>query len=181
MGMDIVQPRLETERLILEAYRESDVRDIFAYASDEDVARFVLWQAHKTEQDSKAFYDWIQTSTTSKRGELFFVFAIRHKQDQRVIGSIDFKNAYPHCGQIDYALGKNYWGQGLVTEAAVAVRDWAYATLPEMVRFQSYCIPENIGSSRVMQKLGMEYEGLRKKALVVKGKPVDIVYYAHIR
>lgn len=64
-----------------------------------------------------------------------------------VIGSIDFKEINPFCGQIDYALGFEHWNKGIMSEAATAVRDWAFENLPEMVRLQAFCIVENTGSS----------------------------------
>lgn len=177
----IPQPTLETMRLILEPFKESDLQDIFAYVSHPDVPRYVPWQVHKTIEDSRVFYDFIQQSTRAIRGYLFYVFAIRLKESGRVIGSIDFKNTSPLCGQIDYALGYEYWNKGIMAEAAMAIREWAFANLPEMVRLQAFCAFENIGSSRVMEKIGMSKEGVRKKAFVLKGVPVDVADYALIR
>lgn len=177
----IRQPRLETSRLILEPYRDSDLPDIFNYASHPDVARFVPWEAHKSIEDSQKFLDYVAQATNTILGRLFFVFAVRLKDSQKAIGSIDFKNITPYCGQIDYALGRAYWGQGITSEAAEAIRDWAFASLPDMIRFQANCAAENKGSARVMEKIGMTREGLRRKAFVLKGVPVDVVDYALMR
>jgi ribosomal-protein-alanine N-acetyltransferase len=98
-----------------------------------------------------------------------------------VIGSFDFKNTNPRCGQLDYALGSDHWSQGIITEAAVAVRDWAFENLPDMIRLQAFCVEENVGSSRVMEKIGMVREGIRRKAFILKGMPVNLVDYSIVR
>lgn len=175
------QPILETPRLILASYQDADVDDVFNYANDEEVARYVAWPAHTTLDDSRAFLTWIKTTTSHEAGKLFYVFSIRQKATGRVIGSIDFKNAvHPYCGQIDYAMGRAHWGKGLMTEAAEAVKAWALRDFPELLRLQSFCHPKNVGSRRVMEKIGMKYEGLHAKAILMKGQPMDIVRYALI-
>lgn len=179
--VQIPQPTLQTTRLTLAPYTESDLEDIFAYASHSEVPKYVPWEAHKTIDDSKKFLDFIKQSTRLIPGRLFYVFAVRLKESGRVVGSIDFKNVNPCSGQIDYALGFDHWNKGIMSEAAEAIRDWAFKSLPEMVRLQAFCVSGNVGSSRVMEKIGMIREGMRKKAFVLKGKPVDLIDYAIVR
>lgn len=177
----VTQPTLETARLVLSPYAETDLDDIFAYASHPEVSKFVPWEHHKALDDSKKFLEYIHSSTSSVKGRLFFVFAIRQKETGSVIGSIDFKNTNPRCGQIDYALSYNFWGQGIVAEAAAKIRDWAFEALPEMIRLQAFCVAENKGSRRVMEKIGMQYEGLRRKSFNLKGQMVDLADYSIVR
>lgn len=179
--IQISQPTLQTTRLTLAPYADGDLEDIFTYASHSEVPRFVPWESHKTIEDSKKFLDFIKQSTRLIRGRLFYVFAIRLKESGRVIGSIDFKNVNAFSGQIDYALGYDHWNKGIMSEAAEAIRDWAFENLSETVRLQAFCVAENIGSSRVMEKIGMTREGIRRKAFVLKGKPVDLIDYAIVK
>lgn len=177
----IKQPSIETKRLILEPYKDTDLNDIFDYASNSEVSKFVPWNTHKCYEDSKQFLEYIRNSTNYVKGELFFVFAIRLKESGRVIGSIDFKNYNSRCGQIDYALSYDYWNKGIVTEAAEAIIDWAFNTLDELVRIQAFCVIQNIGSSRVMEKIGMEKEGISRKSFILRGQAVDLIRYALLR
>jgi len=165
----------------LSPFRPSDLPDILAYAGNEEVARTVLWPAHKTLEDSQAYLDWIERNLFFEPGKLFFVWALRKVEDGKAIGSIDFKQPYPHVGQIDYAIAQSEWRKGYVTEAALTVKKWAFENLPELQRFQSFCIASNIASRRVMEKCGMEFEGLRKKAIALKGIPVDLACYALVK
>jgi len=177
----MTQSILNTERLILEPFKESDINDIFAYACDPDVSKTTTWEAHKTLESSKEYLSWIRGHTSGEKGKVFFVWAIRERASGKVIGSIDFKNIYPHSGQFDYALGKAYWNKGLATEAAKEVFKWAFGSIPELLRFQSYCIASNIGSRRVMEKVGLELECIRKKNIQVKGSIFDTAHYAFVK
>jgi len=160
----IEQPRIETNRLILEPYKDSDVKDVFAYASNPKITQYVPWSVHKNMEDAQKFLDGVRTRTSYMPGKLFFIFAIRLKETGRVIGSIDFKNPQPWIGQIDYALSVDYWNKGIMTEAARAVKSWAETACPKVVRLQAGCLAENKGSSSVMEKLGMKFEGIRPKS-----------------
>lgn len=177
----ISQPTLQTKRLILAPYSEGDLEDILSYASHPEVSKFVPWESHKTIEDSRKFLDFIKQSTRLASGKLFYIFAIRLKESGRVVGSIDFKNVNPCCGQIDYALGFDYWNKGIMSEAATAIRDWAFSCSSELVRLQAFCVADNVGSSRVMEKIGMKKEGVRKKSFMLKGTPVDLIDYAILR
>lgn len=177
----ITQPTLETDRLILEPYQITDAEDVFAYASRPEVTKFLLWEPHRTIDDSKKFLQWVRSATSYTTGQLFFVFAMRLKESGKVIGSVDFKNPQPWIGQIDYAMHVDHWGKGLMPEAASALRDWAFSAFDDLVRLQSYCDPANIGSKRVMEKVGMTFEGIRKKSFKSKDRIVDLAHYALVR
>jgi [ribosomal protein S5]-alanine N-acetyltransferase len=177
--MQIDQPTLNTKRLVLRPYRADDREDIFAYASNEEVARYVLWPAHQTVEDSQKFLDFIVASTRHEAGKIFFVFAI--ELNGKVIGSIDYKNVFTHSAQLDYAIGRDHWGKGYVTEAGVCLRDWGFFKFSQIIRLQSLCAVQNVGSRRVMEKIGMQKEGVRRKCMMVKGEATDIADYALLR
>lgn len=175
------QPILQTERLILEPFKDSDVQDIFNYASNVEVASTTAWHAHKTLEDSHKYLNWIRSQTCFEDGKICFVWAIRDRFSNKVIGSIDFKNIYVHSGQFDYALSCEYWNQGLMTEAAKSIINWAFKTFPRLQRFQAHCMADNIGSRRVMEKAGLEFEGIRLKNVELKGRLIDTAHYALVK
>jgi len=169
---------LETNRLFVEPYRDEDLPDIFAYASQPEITNFLTWEPHKSIDDSRQFLTWVRSSNRNERGSLFFTFGIRLKETGRVIGSVQFSQPKPWMGQLDYALSSAYWNKGLMPEAASAVKTWALEAMPEIVRFQCYCDPENHGSRRVMEKIGLNFECVQKKVFLVKGQITDLAYYA---
>lgn len=177
----ISQPILETARLRLEPFAENDAADIFAYASNPRITEFLTWKPHASIEDSKTFLKWTRSSHSVKKGSIFFPFAIRLKETKKVIGSISFRQPDPWIGQLDYALGVDHWNKGYMTEATAELVRWALATLPEVERIQSFCLPENSASQRIMEKTGMTFEGIQKKGIKVKGKILDLAHYALVR
>lgn len=174
----LTQTDIETERLLLRPFRPRDLSDVFAYCSEPIVSQYLLWNTHRDEKDSQRFLEWTVDTHCNDIGTLFFVYAIELKATEQVIGSIDFKNATPSVGQFDYVLSQLYWGQGIMTEAAAAIRDWAFLEVPGLRAIRTYCQPENIGSSRVMEKIGMTLERREEKCFEIKGEMVDLVYYS---
>lgn len=71
-------------------------------------------------------------------------------------------------------------GRGIVTEAAKAVIAFGFEEM-DLVRIQAKCLIENVGSARVMEKVGMSYEGLIRKGLLVKGAHHDLKLYSILR
>jgi ribosomal-protein-alanine N-acetyltransferase len=172
-------PVLRTTRLELSEFHLRDAEDVFSYASDPAVAKTVTWEAHRSLEDSTSFLKFAQSQTCSEENKKRFVWALR--RDGRAIGSISFVQLAPHFGQIDYALGAKFWNQGLMSEAALEVVKWAFEAVPGLMRIQAKCLVTNAGSRRVMEKIGMEYEGITQAAMIVKEKPVDLATYSVLR
>lgn len=169
-------PTLETERLILRKVTFADAADIFAYASDEDVAKYVTWDTHKTIQDTERFIRFILSRYENNSPA---PWAIEYKENSRVIGTIDFVTwqEYHKVAEVGYALSKDYWGKGLMSESLEAVKVFGFEHM-DLVRIQAHCMAENIGSARVMEKAGLTYEGTKKKALLIKNTHCDLKSYA---
>ena len=177
----MVQPILNTDRLILRPFQNQDAEAIFQYASNPAVAQFTTWTPHQSIDDSIQYLNWIGKMTCSEDEKLFFVWAIQEKISNQVIGSIDFKNLNPTTGQFDYALAQDHWNKGYMTEAAKTVFNWAFEALPNLFYFQSLCMAENIGSRKVMEKVGLKLTEIRPKSFNIKGQLVDMAYYSTTR
>ncbi|MEB3221922.1 MAG: GNAT family protein [Candidatus Sericytochromatia bacterium] len=102
--------------------------------------------------------------------------------DDRVVGTVGcFAVTRDHrTMEIAYALARPLWGQGLVVEAARAVLDHVFASYP-VTRLQCRCKVENVASARVVEKLGLQREGVLRSALHHRGCDWDMVYYAALR
>ena len=108
---------LQTERLILRPWRESDVESLFQYASDPDVGPAAGWPQHQSLEESK---EVIQNVFCGKE-----CYAICLKEDDIAIGSIELMlNGHTNLTtrddecELGYWLGKPFWGQGMMPEAA---------------------------------------------------------------
>ena len=172
-------PILETEHLILRKVTLEDLEDMFLYGSDEEVAKYVTWDRHKTIADTKGFIEFVLNKYQNKQ---VAPWGIEYKENGKFIGTIDFVWWKPNhkIAEIGYVLSKDYWGKGLTTEAAKALIQFGFNEM-DLVRIQARCLVENIGSSRVMEKSGMQFEGVIRKGMFVKGKHQDLKMYSILR
>lgn len=80
-----------------------------------------------------------------------------------------------------YWIGKEFWGNGYVTEAVRGFTVWAFETFPELVRIEATVFEGNDGSARVLAKAGFQAEGVRRKAIWKRGKLLDKLYFSMLR
>ena len=160
--IDVTNVRLESPRLLLRAWKESDLDDFFEYASVPDVGNMAGWPPHKTKEDSKVI---LNRFITNKK-----TFAIVYKENNKVIGSVGVEyygsedklsEFFDYQGrEIGYVLAKDYWGQGLMPEAMRLVIDYLFNELDyDFLLCGHY--DRNNRSRRVQEKLGfMPYRKL---------------------
>jgi len=172
-------PTLETERLVLRNLTEEDAEQIFQYASDQDVARYVTWDVHQTMNDT---YNFIRFALSRYEERKVAPWGIVYKDEGKVIGTIDFVywNTDHKRAEIGYVLAKAYWGKGIMTEAASKVLEYGFNEMG-LERIEARCLVENIGSERVMQKIGMTYEGTLRNCMYVKGNFRTLKVYSILR
>lgn len=172
-------PTLETERLILRPLRMSDARDLFAYARDPQVSRHVLWETHESLRDSRQF---LRGAIRQYRQGLPGSFAITLKGSGRMIGTIGFMwvNREYSSAEVGYSLSREYWNQGIMTEALRRVISFGFQEL-RLNRIEAQHEVDNPASGRVMAHAGMQYEGVLRQRIKNKGKFVDVALYAILR
>lgn len=172
-------PTLSTERLVLRKVNQKDAADIYEYSQDEDVAKYVLWQAHKNISDTRHFIRYLVGQYRSDRPSSW---AIVYRETGHVIGTIGFMwwNRDHSSAEVGYSLSKAYWNMGIMTEALEEVLRFGFMTL-HLNRIEAQHEPANEASGRVMQKVGMTREGILRGRLRNKGNFVDVVLYAILR
>ena len=170
---------LETERLILRKFHLEDVNDVYEYGSDEEVNKYVKFETYKSLHDAQNYIDYVLTKYS--KGEIA-PWAIIHKKDNKMIGYIEFIEIKEdhYWGEISYVFNRNYWGKGLGSEAVKEILNLAF-NIFELNRVQARCINENIASYRIMEKVGMKYEGTSKEAMLKDNNFHDIVQYAILK
>lgn len=171
-------PEITTARLLLRRFRRDDAEDMFRYCSDPEVARMTSWPPHESLDDTYRFLDWTEMMYDEKLGAPWAM--VPHGSDS-IVGAIQLSVVWPHLrGEVGYWLGRPLWGQGLTTEAARTVLAYAFDDL-ELHRVEARCEPENVGSERVMQKLGMQFEGVLRQHVFSKGRFRDMKLYSILR
>lgn len=173
-------PEIETRRLLLRRMTGGDARDVFEYASDPEVARYVMWEAHRSIRDSKSFLN--RMSEGYERGEQFS-WGIVHKESGRLIGTCGYDRSWipeHRRAELGYALSPEYRGQGLMTEAVRVVIKFGFEKMG-LNKIVARCFAENLASEKVMQKSGMSYEGTQREHVFVKGSYRDLKVYSILR
>lgn len=172
-------PTIESKRLVMRKVTMNDAEDMFAYASNSDVSRFVTWEAHRSLCDTR---DFIRFALQNYEDKKIAPWGIQYKESGKLIGTIDFVSwqVDHHRAEIGYVLAPEYWGNGLVTEAAKKIIEFGFDNM-NLVRIQARCFVGNLASERVMQKAGMSFEGIIRKGMFVKGKHEDLKLYSIIK
>lgn len=176
--MSFIRP-LKTERLLLREFRMVDAPTVQRLAGKRDVARKTVNIPHPY-NDGMA-EAWIQRHRRiGETGELL-TYAVTLKLDHAVIGAISLRiEKRNHLAELGYWIGKPYWNKGYCTEAARAVVDYGFDELA-LNRVQARHMTTNPASGRVMQKVGMKYEGTHRQATYRFGAYEDLAMYAILR
>ena len=167
---------IQTKRLKLRLFSIEDVEDVFSYASDPQWARFLPVPQPYTKADAEKFL----TGQVSKDRRTGAVWAIEHGGS--VIGGVDIGFDFENrVGEMGYSIARRLWGKGLATEAAGAVIDAAFSVYPELNRIQACGDQRNVGSLRVMEKLGMVREGVLRQDKFLRGEFCNTVWCGLLR
>lgn len=140
---------LETERLLLRPWHEEDAKDLYRLACDPAVGPYAGWMPHTSVEHSRKIIRTMLSKPT--------VWAVCGK-DGRSIGNIHLDFDTPlrerdgEC-ELGYWLGRPFWGQGLMTEAAQVLLQYAFDVLDVLAVWSGY-YEENTKSRRVQEKLG---------------------------
>ncbi|MDE7348615.1 MAG: GNAT family N-acetyltransferase [Clostridia bacterium] len=145
-------PTLETQRLILRKFTDKDIDDMFLLYSDEDVNRFLPWYPMKTKSEVEEYLHNIIYPFYKK--EVAYSYAISQKIDDKVIGYVHI-NDIGESNDMGYALRKEYWRKGIVSEACSAILNrLKQAQFPFITATHDI---NNPYSGDVMKKIGMTY------------------------
>ena len=168
---------IETKRLILRKPNIKDANDIFEGISEYDVAKrlfSVSWPYSK-----KDALIWIKRSIKSWDKKEKYHFLIELKSEKKVIGCMSLVeiNNWNGTAKTGSWINKKYWRNGYITEAKIAVIDFAFNRL-KLRRLESPVFSDNKASNAVQIKMGYKLEGVKRKA--VKGKTTGKIYDENI-
>ncbi len=156
--VDITGVILETERLILRPWQQSDLQDFYEYASVDGVGQMAGWMPHQSLEKSQNILDRFIADKKC--------FALVEKKSGKVIGSLGLESTLNNDlpqewearmgREIGYVLSKEYWGQGLMPEAVAAAIDYLFETVNVDFVLCGHW-EQNLQSRRVIEKSGFRY------------------------
>jgi ribosomal-protein-alanine N-acetyltransferase len=158
---------LETRRLLLREFTASDWPAVLAYQDDPLYLRYYHW-TERTAADVKAFVQmFIDNQQEQPRKK--FQLAVILKSDGQLIGSCGIRINDPALREanIGYELASRQWGNGYATEAAAEILRFGFSDL-NMHRIWAWTIADNVGSARVLEKLGMRLEAEEREKEWIK-------------
>ena len=171
---------IETERLILRKPCMDDAPAIFsAYAQDLEVTRYMIWRPHKSVGETYRIVE-LMLKLWDEGKAYSYVITLKHSDS--AIGMIAM---HPEGFKVSigYVLARPYWSKGYTTEAALAVKNWLLKQ-PNIYRVFATCDVENPASARVMEKVGMQREGILRRYIVhpnISDEPRDSYMYAIVK
>ena len=170
----ILPESIDTARLRLRAPRLEDAEEIFSgYAQDLAVVKYLIWRPHKSVADTREFLgrcidDW--------RKDAGFAYVLCRKSDGKLLGMAEVGTD----GSLGYVLARAHWSQGYVTEAVKAIVDLVLHQ-GDIPKIWAHCDVDNPASARVMQKVGMKFEGILPRNTLhpnVSDEPRDMLSYS---
>ncbi|WP_261129681.1 GNAT family N-acetyltransferase [Bacillus sp. Marseille-Q3570] len=164
-----------SKSLLLREMVEQDWFDVHKYASQEIVCQYQPWGPN-TEEDSKGFVNQVIKDATQKP-RTRFVFAIVYNAEMIGAGELNIRDLTNKVGEIAYIVNPSYWGKGIATNAAKLLIDYGFEEL-KLHRIYATCDPRNIGSSKVLEKVGMTKEGRIREDLLIKDGWRDSLLYS---
>ena len=151
---------IETERLLLRPFRESDAEAFFKCCQNPNIGNNAGWKPHGSLEESQEI---LRSVFISQSG----IWAIILKEDGRLIGSVgiipDPKRENPQARMLGYWLDESHWGKGYMTEAVQSVLDYGFNTL-QLNLITANCYPHNERSQQVLKRHGFIYEGTLHQA-----------------
>lgn len=181
LGPEISVPLLPlpitTRRLLIREYVAEDAAAVFGYVKDP-----IYWQYQRSEAPSeeqiKTLIEWVVREQTASPRLLYFMAAARRDSGE-IIGEAVLKitNPVDRQGDLGFGVVPKFWKQGYGTEIGNAILDAAFEHF-KLHRIAGLCSPNNKGSIRIMQKLGMAREGLLRDVHHGRGKWWSSVVYS---
>ncbi|UHA72196.1 GNAT family N-acetyltransferase [Paenibacillus sp. 481] len=172
-------PTLHTDRFVLRQVTTADADDVWAIFSHEEVCSYIPLSPFGSHEDALKEIEWYASILHNQTG---IRWGIEDRTSGRMIGTCGFFYiaAEHKRAEIGYDLAFSHWGQGVMTEVGRKVVAFGFQEL-QFNRIEAKIIPENVGSEKLLTKLGFQYEGTMRQSEFEKGGYVDIAMYALLR
>jgi RimJ/RimL family protein N-acetyltransferase len=173
-------PSLQGRLITLRKLRSSDAASIQRYANNRDIARFLpRLPSPYTMEDARR---WVNLTHRLARKRSEYNFGIEDGQSGEIVGMMSLRNVNRHDrnAEIGYWVGKPFQRRGYAGEALRLILKFAFSEL-RLVRVYAVVHQQNIGSIRLLEKIGFVREGVWRKASLMNGRWSDVYAYGILK
>ncbi|MCB1516273.1 MAG: GNAT family N-acetyltransferase [Hyphomicrobiaceae bacterium] len=167
-----------TERFALRLVQRDDRDAVYDYTRREDVARYEFWDVMTLEEAGEKIEEWMAADPDWPTGDRL-VLAVTLRDTGALIGDcvLSFRDREGRQAEIGYTIHPDWHGKGVATETSEALLAVAFETY-DLHRVYGRCDARNVGSWRVLEKLGMRREAHFREHALFKGDWDEEFYYA---
>lgn len=157
---------ITTDRIILRNFKADDLNDLYEYCSQEGVGEMAGWPRHTSLNYSRRVLNYYIHNKN--------LFAVVYKGNNKVIGHIgineDSEDGRTDTKELGYALNKNYWNKGIMTEVVKAVLADLFEKWTGINYVYACCFKNNLASKKLIEKCGFKYykEGIFEAKMLNK-------------
>ena len=169
---------LQTDRLIFRQVSSDDLSNIHKLHSLPETDEFNTLGIPKSIQETEKIINvWLVSQNAKPQSSYIFCFDLA--DTKQFIGLIALNIGNPNylTAEVWYKIDFKYWGQGYTTEALTKLLEFSFNVL-KLHRIEAGCAVENIASIKVLEKVGMTREGMKRKKLPIRGEWKDNYFYA---
>ena len=166
---------LPSERLVLREFVRDDFDSVHKYASDPEVVKFMPWGPNTRAETRRFIERNIQAQVVKPRTSYELAITI----DGELIGGcgLTIHSISDKKAEVGYCLRRDMWGKGIATEVAASLIRFGFEELG-LHRIRALCDTMNHGSYRVMEKNGMQREGVLRDEKRIRGEWRDSYIYS---
>jgi RimJ/RimL family protein N-acetyltransferase len=170
----------ETLRLLLRLPVISDADAIFkGYAQDAEVTKYLSWRPHESIDTTQEF---LRRCIRCWEDGTAFPWVIMRKEDGALLGMIEMRMD-GFRADFGYGIARQFWGNGYATEAVRTIVSWAIEQ-ESIYRVWAVCDVENLASARVLEKAGLQKEGILRRYILhpnLSQEPRDCTCYSFVK
>ena len=173
-------PVLTGNKIFLRQLRRKDNLSIKQAADNKEISQFIPFIPTPYSLDNAR--RWINKTHREARADRAYQFGISSKEEDRIIGMIGLKhiNLIDGNAEIEYWVGRKYWGKGITSEAIGLILNFAFKDL-RLIRVYAFVSEKNPASIRVLEKSSFSQEAIFRKAYKSGPKWYDVFGYGILK
>ncbi len=173
---------INSERLTLRNIEERDITFLEEILLDKRLMKFIPLPISNHDQVESFMKSLIKAQCLQKRKQYFLIIEANDSKQQigTITGKIISEEIQDGIGILGYTILKEYWGNGYATEATNTIISFFLNEL-KLHRLEASSVADNKSSENVLKKVGMKYEGTKRKSLNIDGIWYDELQYGILR